>query len=343
MPNLYLAAGALAVVVVSAVLTKLVRDAAHRRGLLDQPNHRSSHARPTPRTGGVAIAVAAALGWASYLTWVGLSGPALVLAVGALLTSALGLLDDISTLRPAPKFVGQVVLAIPVIWLLPSAFVAWPSWVGASVSVFWIVGYTNALNFMDGSDGLAAGETVIITATLAVFAWAAQPAVSWLSLFLAAAALGFLVFNRPPASIFMGDAGSFFLGFSIATMALLLVAAGVSALALIVLLSPFLFDTSFTLGRRLARGEQVWLAHREHLYQRLLVAGHSHGLVARRYYFWQIVAAVSAGCVQYGSWSVQVAAVGVAAAASISVVLFVNRQERAGILGSASGRFGAHS
>lgn len=331
-----MAAAAVAVVLFSAFCTRAVRDFARRRGLLDLPNHRSSHVLPTPRTGGVAIVLAAITGWLSYGLLFGLTETDVVVLIGAVFTAVVGLLDDLVTLRPTPKFVGQVLVAIPAVWLLPAAVPTWPTWISVLISVFWIVGYTNALNFMDGSDGLAAGHAVVIMLTIAAFSAAAQqPGLTWFAVAVSASALGFLGLNRSPASIFMGDAGSFFLGFCIAAAAIRLTAAGISVVALALLLSPFLVDTSFTLWRRLLRGERVWLAHREHLYQRLLLIGRSHKHVAHRYYVWQLVAAAAAWAVQYGTRPVQAMAIFVGVAFAVGVVVAVGRAERTDILGKA--------
>ena len=145
--------------------------------------------------------------------------------------------------------------------------------------MLWIVGMTNAFNFMDGIDGIAG-----ITAATAGFAMAVAaaclgcPAVSAVSLAFAASALGFLTCNWPPAKVFMGDVGSAYCGFVIAALPAIPGPGPTSRLVTVALFAmwPFIFDTIFTLMRRLLNGENVFEAHRSHIYQRCVIAGWSH-------------------------------------------------------------------
>ena len=154
-------------------------------------------------------------------------------------------------------------------------------------ALLWVVGLTNAYNFMDGIDGLAAGQAVVTGLTMALLAdqvGAGDAAVALAV--LAGAVAGFLPFNWPAARVFMGDVGSGYLGFIFAGWAVLLElqAPTLGAVALsAAVLSPFLFDTTATLARRIARGEQWYESHREHYYQRLVQHGWSHAAVARLY------------------------------------------------------------
>lgn len=157
---------------------------------------------------------------------------------------------------------------------------AWP------FSVLWIVGLTNAFNFMDGIDAIAGITATVAGGAVAVASWlVGEPQVGALSLVFAAASLGFLTANWPPARIFMGDVGSTFCGFLLATLPLMATTDNEPRLALIVALaaSPFLLDTAITLGQRLMRGDNVFLPHRRHLYQRLVLAGWPHATVSCLY------------------------------------------------------------
>jgi FlaA1/EpsC-like NDP-sugar epimerase len=173
------------------------------------------------------------------------------------------------------------------------------AWAGALATFVWIVGVTNAYNFMDGIDGIAAGQAVVAGLGWAVIGWVnGQPTVGTLGALIAATSLGFLGHNWPPARIFMGDVGSAFLGYTLAVLPLVASAgsAGIgptAALMWAMLLAwPFLFDTSYTLVRRLLRGENIVTAHRSHLYQRLTAAGHTHLFVTILYVFLAIVGAL---------------------------------------------------
>jgi len=322
------------VAALSALLTRVARDMGTRSGMLDVPNDRSSHVRPTPRTGGIAIGFATVIAWVAYLALVGgLSSEVLVLLVGSMFAATLGFVDDARSLQPGPKLLGQAVLAGPAVLLLPMAVPGWPLWVTSVGAIVWILAYTNMFNFMDGSDGLAAGQVVIVGGVLAMFSFeVGNHVLAWFALATAAASAGFLRYNAPPASVFMGDAGSFFLGYTIAVMSLVSIKSGVRPIAVFLLVYPFLFDASYTLLRRLLRRECIWRAHREHLYQRLLVAGLSHEAVARRYYLWQSIAAACAVTYQHGNSLARTAAVAVALLAVGAVLATVSMAERDAVL-----------
>ncbi|MFM6128092.1 MAG: glycosyltransferase family 4 protein, partial [Sphaerospermopsis kisseleviana] len=165
---------------------------------------------------------------------------------------------------------------------------AWP------LTLLWIVGMTNAFNFMDGIDGIAgitAAVAGVAVATAAAFLGVAPLAA--VSLAFAGASIGFLTCNWPPARIFMGDVGSAFCGFLIATLPLVPGAHASERLVPIMAVAmwPFIFDTVFTLGRRLRKGENIFEAHRSHLYQRLVIAGWPHRAVSMLYGFLSAISA----------------------------------------------------
>ena len=158
------------------------------------------------------------------------------------------------------------------------------------MAVVWGVGLTNAYNFMDGIDGIAGAQAVVAGAVWGVAgAWLGVPSVAFVGACVAAATLGFLVHNRPPARIFMGDVGSATLGFAFAALPLVAtpsvapVVAGRLPLFALLTVWPFVYDAVATFGQRLARGENVLAAHRSHRYQRLVIAGWRHGAVSAAY------------------------------------------------------------
>ena len=262
----------------SGVLTGLVRAYALRSALLDVPNERSLHRSPTPRGGGLAIVVVTTAGLA-ILAAVGAIPASLawVVGVGGALVAAVGWLDDRRGVgAPARALVHTVaaVWAVGWIWGEPTP----PAILGA-LALVWAI---NLYNFMDGIDGLAAGEAVsvgLIGGGLLVAA--GDPGLATAAFLVAAAAAGFLGWNWAPARIFMGDVGSGFLGYAFGALALLSHRAGALSLTLwMVVLGVFLFDATLTLLRRIARGERWYQAHRSHAYQRLVQAGSSHGRVA---------------------------------------------------------------
>jgi UDP-N-acetylmuramyl pentapeptide phosphotransferase/UDP-N-acetylglucosamine-1-phosphate transferase len=194
----------------------------------------------------------------------------------------------------------------------------------------------NAFNFMDGIDGIAAGQGAVAGAAIAVLGWLLDvPPATLLGLTIAAACLGFLPHNWSPATIFMGDVGSAFLGFLLATAPLVAPApeqAPIGVLPFALVVWPFLFDTTLTFIRRAARGENVLAAHRSHLYQRLTLAGWSHGRVAALY---TALAAVTAVLVTappaLGRTTTAVMAMVAAGAVALwSIVVHAERQRQSG-------------
>jgi glycosyltransferase WbpL len=308
----------------------VVGEWARRRRILDVPNARSSHVRPTPRLGGIGIAagVVAAL----LLSPAAAGRVAIVLALG-LTVSAASLLDDVRGLSARVRLLLHVAVALAAVWALQVADVVAPvagtasAWVFAAVAVVWIVGFLNAFNFMDGIDGIAAGQALIASAGwVAIGVGIGDAAVVRLGAAVAGASIGFLALNWPPARIFMGDVGSAFLGFLLATLPL----AGNEPLRLagpaLLLAWPFLFDTAFTLVRRASRGENLMEAHRSHLYQRLTRTGLSHAQVTSAY-----VALAAAGLPV--AWLLAAdrraaAALGLAAIAGLAAALWWVAQRR---------------
>lgn len=155
--------------------------------------------------------------------------------------------------------------------------------VGIPITLLWIVGLINAYNFMDGIDGIAGGQALVAGVGWAILGWLGQHTLLLiLGGILSSASLGFLRHNWPPARIFMGDVGSAFLGYSFAILPLMLDTPKLPMVGLL-LVWPFVFDTMLTIIRRFRKGENIFTAHRSHLYQRLVIAGYSHQRVALTY------------------------------------------------------------
>ena len=295
-----LAAVLAGVAVLTAVGVEVVRRWALRR-LLDIPNARSSHQQPTPRGGGAAIVVTTVLGWGAFvlITQGSFTRGELGYLAGALLVAGVSWLDDLRTLASTTRLathagVAAVALASLGWWTaleLPLAGTVSLGSLGIVVTALWIVGLTNAYNFMDGIDGIAGGQGVVAGLGWALLgARSGAPAVAALGAVLAVSCAVFLRWNWAPARIFMGDVGSAFLGFSFAALPPLAAReAGTAALLGrwpvlgFLLVWPFVLDTVITFLRRLARGERVLEAHRSHLYQRLTPAGRPHAPVSLLY------------------------------------------------------------
>ncbi|APT56219.1 UDP-phosphate N-acetylglucosaminyl-1-phosphate transferase [Roseomonas gilardii] len=257
--------------------------------ILDRPNARSAHVVPTPRGGGVGVVAAFVAGMIvlySGAQYARIAEPQFIgVILAAVAIAAVSLADDVVNFRFSLKLAAQGAAALVAMGsglvisrvALPEIGLTELGPFGPVLTLFWILACTNAVNFMDGLDGLVGGAVLIASIALCGIAallggWFVYAA----ALFLAAGLLGFLPFNLTPARIFMGDVGSQFLGFM---MAVLAVAAArfeytqVSFLIVPLLLFALLFDSGFTLLRRMAMGERVAQAHRTHLYQMAQRAG----------------------------------------------------------------------
>ncbi len=264
---------------IAALLTRLLLR--HLKNF-DVPNERSSHTQLTPRGGGIAIMLAflLALIFSAQLPVDTRSFSGYLLA--AFLIAAISLYDDFKRLSFKIKLAGFL---LAMLLAIGSGNVIAPGLGWWLLTLLWMMGLTNACNFMDGLDGLVASTAVIAALFLAGIAFIqGSHSVYWMALSLAAATAGFLFYNWSPAKIFMGDVGSTFIGF---TFAVLAVAnyneAQISYLVLPLLFFHFIYDTAFTFFRRLLKGENVFTAHRSHLYQLLNRSGFSHQRVTLIY------------------------------------------------------------
>ena len=275
-----------AVLLCAAALTRSIRSYALRHSIVDVPNARSSHSVPTPRGGGVSIVLMAlaALCVAGLSRWIQ-SDVVVALMVGGLLVAGIGWLDDRSHVparwRLLVHFVAAAWVVMDAGWVttlpMPGGEFAL-GWLAAPLGVLWVAWVLNLYNFMDGIDGIAGIEAVTVSGVASVLLWLAQePGLAFVVAAVGAASLGFLAWNWPPAKVFMGDAGSAFLGFTFASLALVTHAQGALVIwPWLILLGVFLVDATLTLVRRLARREKVYEAHRSHAYQHAARALGSH-------------------------------------------------------------------
>ncbi len=275
--------------VLALVLTPVARRLAIRYDLLDRPVERSSHTAPTPFGGGHAIFVAF---WATTLVlgWP-LSRPLVGLLVGSMLLLVICTIDDKRNLPPLPRLMAQLLVAlIAWVWGVRVEEVANPfaAWVGPEfivmgllslpVTALWIVFVINAMNWLDGLDGLSGGVSAIAATTLALVT-ASNPntlAIAVPVAALAGSAIGFLRYNFPPASIFMGDSGAMFLGYMLASLSVIGAVKGPAAVVLFVpllVLGLPIYDSASTILKRLREGRPVYRPDRGHLHHRLRDGG----------------------------------------------------------------------
>ena len=273
----------------------------------DTPNARSLHEVPVPRTGGVAVVLIFAVTLSITAHWIALPAGSTLAAIAVVVLAVIGFADDRRHVAPLVRLLTHMVAA-GLLWIS-----GWTDVFGSGVEfggvvalnglaallVVWMI---NLYNFMDGMDGLAGGMGVIGFAALAVFGWiGGDLAYSAMAGLLAAACLGFLIFNYPPARIFMGDAGSTTLGFLAAALGFLGVREGLFAFWVpLLVFSPFVFDATWTLARRALKGEKVWQAHRSHLYQRLVLAG--WGRIRTLWLYYALMFASALTCVVARDW-----------------------------------------
>jgi UDP-N-acetylmuramyl pentapeptide phosphotransferase/UDP-N-acetylglucosamine-1-phosphate transferase len=289
-------AAALLIFVITAVLVDVMILLAARWRLVDLPNRRSAHALPTARGGGLAIVCTFTIGAIAVAArWPVAAVPVLLGALlPCLVVAAVGFVDDIRPLRASLRLLIQIAVAAIIAGMLgPIEAIAIAGMSGLELgslawpfTVVWIVGLTNAFNFMDGSDGMAATGAIVVGLSIGLLGLQLQAHVPMLlSVFLAAAAAGFLVFNWPPARIFMGDAGSGFLGTFFATLPLLFPAPArpLVFLPIVLCLWPYIYDPFLSVLRRITNGKNPFQPHREFLFHRLIRSGVSHSQAAILY------------------------------------------------------------
>lgn len=275
--------------VISFMATPAVKRMAYKIGAVDVPKDgRRMHDHPIPRLGGLAIALAFIL---TVLLTVELNQQIQGIMLGGIMILVLGVLDDSLTLPAMPKFIVQIVAASVVVAHGCSIrFITNPfssevgdcfdlGFLAVPVTIIWIVTLTNAVNFIDGLDGLAVGVSGISAGTMLVISLlVAEPQVAVIMGCLLGACIGFIPYNKNPAKIFMGDTGSTFLGFILSAMS---IQGFFKLYAIISFVVPFLilgvpiFDITFAVLRRLAKHQNPMTADREHIHHRLIDMGFS--------------------------------------------------------------------
>lgn len=280
--------------ILALFIVPAVRLVCLKKGLVDIPNDRKVHKNPIPRLGGVAIWLCTVLTFVIlvFINWDypygnGLSG----ILVGGSIMFLLGLVDDLYDLSPKFKLVVQIGAALIAFLLGVKIDVLYNPFGGTfhlgllslPITLIWLVGISNAMNFIDGVDGLAGGVSTICAVTLAVVAiYTNQPISAVLASILAGSMMGFLVFNFHPARIFMGDSGALFSGFALAGLSVAGVLKSLTAtmlLPILILVVPIL-DISFSVLRRVLKGSNPMKADAEHIHHKLLQAGFSHNRTA---------------------------------------------------------------
>lgn len=285
MPVYIILIALLSAFVVAYLLVPVSIKIAHHIGAIDQPDKRKVHSRAMPRLGGLAIFISFML---CIILLIKVSGPFTGIIWGAGIVFLVGMLDDVLQLSPWVKLAGQIVAAgVAVHFGVVVNFVTNPfngmlglGYFSIPLTLVWIVGVTNAINLIDGLDGLAAGVSSIAAATMGVVALIqGQSMVAIVAFLLVASILGFLPFNFHPARTFMGDGGSNFLGFILGCLAvtgLTKSAALISLLMPIVILGIPIFDTFFAIIRRINNKAPIFRPDKNHLHHRLMAMGYSH-------------------------------------------------------------------
>ena len=320
----------------SAAIVMSVRHWAEHRRIFDHPNERSLHSKPTPLGGGLGIVIASLVGillLRSYLLIPLRQMLTPVVCGGAI--AFVSWLDDLFSISSALRFTVHLAAAVATVWLigawkelwLPGLGVIHLGAAGWVVTVVWIVGLTNAFNFMDGIDGMAGLQAVIAGTGWAILgAILGVPGLTVIGLLLAGSSAGFLVQNWQPARIFMGDVGAAFLGYEFAALTVLgstrdarLPIAGA------LLVWPFIFDTFLTLVRRARQRENIFSPHRSHLYQRINLTGLSHTRVTLLYGVLGALGVLAATAIVTAGWTL--ISLALVLCGMIALVVIVQRRE----------------
>lgn len=311
-----------------------------KKKILDLPNERSSHTAPTPVGGGLVIVAVCLIFYAAGLIFYGYEIP-YGYFIGAVIIALISWADDLFEVPIGIRFVFHTLAAILVIYyyseipdsLIPSGGERFISYLAPVVLFFWIVWMINAYNFMDGIDGIAAVQAV--TAGIGWILISAKFGLESAGLFagiLAASCIGFAILNWQPAKIFMGDVGSAFLGYTFAMFPILAEKetpqnSPIYLFIAVLLLWFFIFDTILTRFRRILQGQNVWRAHREHLYQRIVERGYSHRFVTILYGSGATIILIFLNLWIYWGNRLEFALVGIIALTSAGLFIFARKSD----------------
>lgn len=281
----------------SCLLTYFLIKGSKLFGIIDVPNHRSLHDTPKPRTGGLAVLIAIVTGLS--LLQPHLNQQLIFILPYVFIVICAAFIDDIISISALSRLFLQIIVAIAVTFnglvleslVLPGFEISLYPSVGVLLTTIFIVWIVNLYNFMDGMDGFSGGMAIIGFGTFAILAYMkGDNDFVLINLIIVAATIGFLIFNLPPSKIFLGDVGSTLFGMFVA---LFILWADINDifpawLGVIVFL-PFILDSTVTLGKRVLRGERIWVAHRSHYYQRLVLSGLGHKKTLVFEYIWMII------------------------------------------------------
>ena len=325
---------------VSLLMTPPVKLFAEKVGAIDVPlDNRRMHDHPIPRMGGLAIVLAFFL---SILLFVPISTPLLGMLMGAIIIAVMGAVDDIANLNAWVKLAGQILAAVVAIRCgvifdaITNPFTGAPIYIGAlsiPLTIIWIVACTNAVNLIDGLDGLAVGVSAISSLTMLVVAlFVSEPEISIILAALTGACVGFMPYNLNPAKIFMGDVGSQFLGYVLSTVSILGLFkfhAIISFLVPLLALAVPLADTIFAFFRRIAHGQSPFHADKGHFHHRLMAMGLNQKQAVAVLYGVSAVLGLTAVLLAGTKTSVRLVCVAIALIISVSVWIFVFRKKPA--------------
>ncbi len=290
--------------ITSFVLIFLLLKLPERFSVFDNPNHRSLHSIPVPRIGGIAILVGILIAGFIYSRTIVITNELLLVCTALLMIGLISLLDDVVSLSSLIRIVIQLLAASIIAYsglvidtlTIPFFEFSFPVYFAEIITVLFIVWMVNLYNFMDGVDGLAGGMSVIGFGALAVIGFIeGQQSFTIINLIIASSSLGFLVWNYPPAKIFMGDSGSSSLGLLAAILALYSHSEGFIPIWIsVVIFSPFIVDATVTLISRILRRKRFWDAHKSHFYQQLAETGISRKKLVNLEYGLMLVCSVIA-------------------------------------------------
>lgn len=273
----------IAALLLSLYFTPLIRRGAIKYEVLDRPDDKlKTHKEATPYLGGIAVFLSFLFSLAFTYDF---TSPILGILLSASIVVMLGLFDDLKVLTPSVKLAGQIIAALVCVKagvMVKLTFL--PDWAAVAFTVFWLVGTTNAFNLIDVSDGLASGVAAIAGTFFYVVAlWNGDTAIAMMTLALVGSALGFLAYNRAPARIYLGDAGSMFLGFMLGALAMnghYTFRHPIAAFAPIIILGVPIFDTLFVMGARAVRRIPLMRGSPDHYAVRLRNHGYRPAVIA---------------------------------------------------------------